>query len=146
MKILKKIVGVFSFIAKTFWNILKFFWGIVRTKVFWIILLVMLWTYGIYWFRSNYHLENPIQIKWKCLVCHNETVKVKLPVPTIVPTSREETSISSYKKYLTDQGAQNREKALVYLSKYYSGDELTAIDNLLKKEEREDINPDEIPI
>jgi len=42
--------------------------------------------------------------------------------------------IIPFPKLLTPQGKKNREKALVYLSKYYQGDELIAADNILKKE------------
>jgi hypothetical protein len=57
---------------------------------------------------------------------------VILPSPTVTP--KPKASIQSFAKYLTSNGAKNREYALAYLAKYYSGDELTAADNILKKE------------
>ena len=54
--------------------------------------------------------------------------------PSATPTPRPRTSIQKFVKYLTSNGEKNREYALTYLSKYYSGDELTAADNILKKE------------
>src|SRR3990167_1380012 len=49
-----------------------------------------------------------------------EVEKVKVVV-TPTPTSEIQT-LKSFPKYLTNEGNDNRNKALVYLSKYYSGD------------------------
>jgi hypothetical protein len=56
-------------------------------------------------------------------------------VPTITPIP----------KFLTDEGARTREIVLAHLAKYYSGDELIAADNILKKEagyRYDAVNPD----
>ena len=43
-------------------------------------------------------------------------------------------SPTPFKKYLTEQGTKTREIVLAHLSQYYSGDDLIASDNILKKE------------
>lgn len=56
-----------------------------------------------------------------------------LPSPTIA-VAKNKAVVQSFPKLLTENGAKNREYSLTYLSKYYSGEELTAADNILKKE------------
>lgn len=48
--------------------------------------------------------------------------------------SSNSSTVASFPKYLNDEGAANREKALVWLKSKYSGDDLIAFDNILKKE------------
>jgi hypothetical protein len=60
------------------------------------------------------------------------TVKKKPVKRNVVATVKK--TIEPYKKYLTDTGSKTREKVLAYLSTYYTGEQLTAADNILKKE------------
>jgi len=48
--------------------------------------------------------------------------------------NKETGGIEPINKYLTEQGAKTREIVLAHLSQYYTGDELIASDNILKKE------------
>lgn len=50
------------------------------------------------------------------------------------PPIAQNKEILPFKKLLTDEGAKTREVVLSHLSKYYSGEELIAADNILKKE------------
>ena len=65
----------------------------------------------------------------------------ELPTPTPTPKIEgkgeilpKKTIVESFPKYLTDNGASNREKALAWIAERWSGDDLTAFDNILKKE------------
>lgn len=66
----------------------------------------------------------------------------ELPTPTPTPKiegkaeilPKKKTIVESFPKYLTDNGASNREKALAWIAERWSGDDLTAFDNILKKE------------
>jgi len=57
---------------------------------------------------------------------------VILPSPT--PTPIKKTTIPSFPKYLTDQGAINRMNILTMARQEYQGDDLIAFDNIIKKE------------
>lgn len=48
--------------------------------------------------------------------------------------NKEIGDIEPFNKYLTEQGIKTREIVLAHLSKYYSGNDLIASDNILKKE------------
>jgi len=117
-------IGVFLLLALFF---LGFFW------------------YGLFTFLRNYTLRSPIIIRSP--IVKRETTKIIAPRPHqprskgsqtkkgIIPqVEAAEPKIESFPKYLTDQGARTREIVLDYLDNFYSGDQLIAFDNLIKKE------------
>lgn len=94
------------------------------------------------YFRSPITIQNPVVYKTRQVskakhVKSANTMPLKptlTPTPTSTPTPVAKPKVSSFKKYLTDQGAANREWVLNYAKTHYSGDELIAFDNILKKE------------
>lgn len=62
MKIMKKIVGAFSWVANAFWSIVKFVWVLLGKKQTYFVLLFILWSLSVGWFFSNYYLQSPIKI------------------------------------------------------------------------------------
>jgi hypothetical protein len=114
------------------------------TKVFILAFLILAGLYLVNKFFDTYRLQTPIEIRLRFPIQRRVLPKTTptprvntikhdiLPSPT--PTEKPKASIQSFPKYLTSNGEKNREYALSYLSKYYSGDELTAADNILKKE------------
>jgi len=125
---------------------------VLKSKIFWLITL-WLFTIGfIYWFRSNYYFNGPsitIKAEWKCFICSvnpKKNTKVKAnalvknvlavsstPTPTTTPTPIPY-YLQPVKKFLTPEGAKNREWVLEYVKKYYKGDDILCLDNLLKSE------------
>jgi hypothetical protein len=107
--------------------------------------------YGVRQFFTNYRVQSPVvfrpvvvkrEIK-KVSKTKKERTKIHRPLVKQVEASQNEASeatdvlsgtLESFPKYLTDYGAEAREWTLDYVSRYYSGDELIAFDNLLKKE------------
>ena len=91
-------------------------------------------------FFDNYDARSPILFQSPIVKrsANRLSIEPLKPTPTKKPTPtsapKEKSTINSFPKYLTDNGAKNREKALAYLSLYYSGDNLVAADNILKKE------------
>jgi len=55
-------------------------------------------------------------------------------LPSVTPTPKPKATIQSFPKYLTDNGAKNRDKILALASAKYQGDDLVALDNIIKKE------------
>jgi hypothetical protein len=95
-------------------------------------------------FFDRYDLQSPVVIKFQPVVVKRhpdvkKSEKKELPKPTATPTptptSKPQSKIQPFRKYLTDIGARNREIALDHLrSKGFSEDEITAYDNIFKKE------------
>lgn len=90
-------------------------------------------------FFDNYDARSPILFQSPIVRRKADRTTIKpivpakvTPTPTLPPQTKS--TINSFPKLLTDTGAKNREKALAYLSLYYSGDNLVAADNILKKE------------
>ena len=93
------------------------------------------------WFYDKYTFQTPILIKL-------QTPIYKKQADTIFPSPQSHkntpkrrgkpkevakpTTLAPFPKFLTDQGAKNREWVLNYVK--YKGDQLIAFDNLLKKE------------
>lgn len=101
--------------------------------MFWTLLISI----TVYRFTSVYYLQSPIVFRslWVRRVKEIKKTPPSIKKPVILPSPTPvKQSLVPFPKYLTDNGAKNREKALAYLSKYYTGDELTAADNILKKE------------
>jgi len=95
------------------------------------------------WFTLNYELQSPIMVQYrlpikarkmpvyKPLIPKSTIVPKVSPTPTQVPKSSQ---IEAFTKYLTDNGASNRERALAWIATKWQGDNLTAFDNIIKKE------------
>lgn len=67
-----------------------------------------------------------------------EVIVTPTPEPTEIitptPTEQPKKKLQSFKKYLTPEGFQAREKVLEMARAKYTGDDLIAFDNLMKKE------------
>ena len=68
--------------------------------------------------------ENPRRIKDKAPSRVNRAIISQKATPTLPP----------FRKYLTIDASKTREKVLAMAKRYYSGDQLIAFDNILKKE------------
>jgi len=98
------------------------------------------------WFFINYTIEFQTPIKIQPFVIIKEAKPIEIinvlpenrpvrPVLTPTPTKRPlKKTIAPFKKFLTDNGAETREKVLAIVSAKYAGDELMAFDNIMKKE------------
>jgi len=107
--------------------------------------LILCAAYGVKSFFEKYRLQSPVV--FRPMVVKRDIKKFIPPKPHqprskpsqtkkgIVPqVEASEPQIESFPKYLTDQGSLNREKVLVLLNERYSETDVTAMDNIFKKE------------
>jgi hypothetical protein len=100
--------------------------------------------YGVRQFFTNYRVQSPVVFRPVVVKRDPQKfIKAKPSKPrskvsgmkkAIIPQAEASEPLAEFPKYLTDYGAEAREWTLDYVSRYYSGDELIAFDNLLKKE------------
>jgi len=95
------------------------------------------------WLALNYELQSPIVVQYRLPIKARKMpiYKPLMPKATIVPKVSQtptkepiQGQIEALTKYLTDSGASNREKALAWIATKWQGDNLTAFDNIIKKE------------
>jgi len=140
-----------------YWSFIKFVFNLLRKKTTWLVILFLAWTWLVSYFFSNYYLQVPFIIKTRPLIEKRYKMPLKTEKPRrtqvvrsakvveVTPTPVKETSLIPFRKFLTPQGEKNREVVLAKAKIYYTGDELIAFDNLLKKEagyETTAVNPD----
>jgi len=116
----------------------------MKKKIILITIAILGLLIGLDYFFDRYTLQSPILIKFQPIIVKRYS-DVKKPkkkelfkptaTPTPTPTNKPQSKIQPFRKYLTDIGAKNREIALAYLrEKGFSEDEITAFDNIFKKE------------
>lgn len=92
------------------------------------------------WFFSIYTFQTPIILRSPIKRIHVATPPIitpkarKMPKKARLTPTPTVTSLNSFKKYLTENGAQTREQVLKIAGETYSGDSLVAFDNIMKKE------------
>ena len=110
-----------------------------------LLIMICAW-YGVYSFFQKYRVQSPVV--FRPAVVKREAAKFKQDKPSkprskvdgmkkaIIPqVEASEPQIESFPKYLTDQGAINRTHVLSYLEQQgYDQDNITAMDNIFKKE------------
>ena len=120
----------------------------LKTKIFIGLFLFFLFLYSINKFFDNYRFNfNFIEIKIKPFiekrqpVIKNKSNRVDVKNSKITgditptPTSTHKIFVASYKKYLTKEAVELREKVISYLKeKINDENEIIAIDNIFKKE------------
>ena len=121
--------------------------GILLASIF----IFFAW-YGVWIFFTTYEVRSPVVIRTPIIkrnINDKASITLKKPPQTkkgIIPkVEAKEYKLEEFPKYLTDQAVGTRKRVMAYLSKYYSGNELIAFDNLIKKESgyRYDaVNPD----
>lgn len=80
-------------------------------------------------FQSPVQFFNPVVIEKRKQII-KEIVKVENKPQTMAPAPK----FATFRKFLTDKGASNRDWVLSYLKDKFSGDDLIAMDNIFKKE------------
>ena len=122
------------------------------TKILILAFLILAGGYLIQKFFQYWNFQSPVTIKVRSPLKRVYLYENKMRIEPLTPTSKphqspknapilsptpkvkSKASISSFPKYLTDNGAKNREQVLAWASQKYSGDELVALDNIFKKE------------
>lgn len=119
---------------------------VFKSRYTYIILGAIMLSFFFTWFGSTFTFQNPIVVRFQTPILLRYPKPHKItPTPVkkakgvqIKPIVKEvravENTIKPEKKFLTESADIARTRGLEYLSKYYKGDELTAIDNLIKRE------------
>jgi hypothetical protein len=95
------------------------------------------------WFTLNYELRSPLVINWQSPIIARKMPVIKTvkpeatPVPKVSPTPTDKPlqgQIEPFPKLLTTEAVNYREKALDWIATHWQNDDLTAFDNIIKKE------------
>lgn len=127
------------------WFILKEIGKPFTKRWFWLVISFILYSYMIAWFNSNYEIK--ASFKWGVYERAPKTLErkegakeeqISTPsaslVKTVVAKEVKPTTVFPHKKFLTDKGAETRQIVMNIVQQMYSGDDLIAFDNLIKKE------------
>ena len=93
-------------------------WKQLRMKRTWVIVGLIVWTYLISWFSSNYYIQSPVK-EWRCMVCSRYPKKAPVSVKRVSVLTKEDVIDSAPKAPQTEEQIVKSQKHGDILWKIY---------------------------